>query len=74
MVNFSAFTFILPSKHWKRQNIFQATVPNNIQTPKNLLNNSQVPKEIITTFSIPHFLTSTLNQTGPICMFERFTS
>ena len=65
MVNFSTFTFTLPSKHRKRQNIFQIILPNNIQTPENLLTNSQVPKGIITTSSIPHFLTSTLNQTGP---------
>ena len=53
MVNFSTFTSTLPPKHRKRHNIFQTTLPNNIQTPENLLTNSQVPKGTITTSSLP---------------------
>jgi len=49
----------------KRQNNFQITLSNNIQTLENLLTNSQVLKETITTSSLLHFLTSTFNQTGP---------
>jgi len=55
MVNFSAFTSTLPSKHQKRHNIFHTTLLHNIQTPKNLLTNSQVSKGTITTSSLPHF-------------------
>ena len=60
VVNFSIFTFTLSSKHWKRHNIFQTTLSNNIQTSENSLTNSQVSKWTITTF---HFLTFTPNQT-----------
>ena len=65
MVNFSISTSTLLSKHRKRHNIFQATLPNNIQTPKNLLTNPQVPKGTITTSSLSHFLPLTPNQTAP---------
>ena len=53
MFNFFTFIFTLPSKHRKRHNIFQTTLPNNIQTPENSLTNFQVLKGTITTSSLP---------------------
>ena len=70
MIKFSTSTFTLPSKHRKRQNIFQTTLSNNIQILKNLLTNPQVSKRTIITSSFSCFPP---NQTGGSQFQERLS-